>query len=170
MIQVGVPLPRGSSVEEARWVLVDSERSLRQRWDLAAEKPKKSWAVLAGAQPGDQEQVIIPFCSALLKPYLESYIQFRAPNLRKSLINGREFSEGPPIWSGGLEHLSYKKKLRELGLHSLEQRCLWESPAAALVSTGRWLSRWRQAVHTAVHGRRQEASSASWKKWGSEQR
>lgn len=69
MTQAGA-CPGGSSVEEALRVTEE-------------KKTKLYWAVLAEAQQGHQEQVIIPLCSALVKLYLEIFIQFWAPNSRK---------------------------------------------------------------------------------------
>ena len=53
-----------------------------------------------------ERKVILPFYSVLVRPHLEYGIQRRATKVIQ-----------------GMEYLTYKDKLRELGLFSLEKRC-----------------------------------------------
>ena len=66
-------------------------------------------------------EVILPFCSVLVRPHLEYHAQFWAPQLKK---DGRLLRESITKTMKGLEHLPYQERLSDLGLLSWGKRRL----------------------------------------------
>lgn len=63
-------------------------------------------------------ELILPFCSAFVRPHLENHVQFWAHYSRKE-IDISESSEGSPRW---LEHMVYEEKLRAGLVHTAEEK------------------------------------------------
>jgi len=66
-----------------------------------------------------------PLYSSLLRVHLESYIQPWSPQPRKDLDLLERGQRRATERIRGMQHLSCKERLRELGLFSLEERRLW---------------------------------------------
>ncbi|KAK4825010.1 hypothetical protein QYF61_023014 [Mycteria americana] len=99
-----------SSAERNLGVLEDSRLTMSQQCALVAKAANSILGYIRKSIARRLREVILPFCSAMVRPRLEYHVQFWAPQYRAAKM------------VEGLDYLSYEDRLRELQLFSLEKR------------------------------------------------
>ena len=91
-------------MEKDLGVLVGNWLVISQQCDLVAQKANRILGYIAKSVASRSREVILPLCSAMLRPHLECCVQVWAPQFterqgtsRESPAEGHEDGEGPGV-------------------------------------------------------------------------
>jgi len=116
----------GSSSPEEKDLEVPVDEKLNMSWqcELAAQKANHILGCIKTSVASRLREEVLPLYSTLVRPHLQSCIQLWSPQHKKGMEVLEQVQRRATKMIRGLEYLSYKERLRELGLFSLEKRKL----------------------------------------------
>jgi len=105
-------------------VLIYDKLEMSHQCVLVAQKANCILGCIKRSVASRSREGILPFYCALVRAHPDSCVQLWSPQHRKDMELLEQVQMGATKMIRGLEHLSYKVRLRELGLFSLEKSSL----------------------------------------------
>jgi len=105
-------------IETQLGVLIDEKFNMTCQCALTPLKSNCVLHCIKTSVASRLKEVILPLCSALVRPHLESCVQLWSPAHRKNTDLLKRVPSRATKMIQGLEHLSCEERLRELGLFS----------------------------------------------------
>jgi len=110
---------------------VGEKLDMSRRCALAAQKANRILGCIKRRVASRSREGILPLCSTLVRPHLESCVQLWSPQHRKDMELLEQVQRRATKMILGLELLCCEERLRELVLFSLEKRRLQGDLTAA---------------------------------------